>query len=153
MSGAVLGFVAALLVHEVQVAVHEEADAFFDRELVAAHRPVHLRLLAAVEAVDVDKGTVAAAEAVPQVALGGKGALYELDVAQRYQFLCSWRGRVPREDAAGVLLVLDQAADDRYALGAGAADDEYLGGLVLGRHDRYTMDSFWRRCRGWIKDR
>ena len=136
MTRPVLGIIPALLVHVVEVAVHEEADpAVCARELVRAHGPVHLRLLAAVEAVDVDEGAVAAAEAGAQVGLGGEGALHELDVAEVLKFAGAGGGRVAREDAAGVLFVADEAADDGHALGAGAADDEDFGGLVLrGRH-------------------
>jgi len=66
----------------------------------------------------------------------GEGAFEEGDVAEFEEGLGSWGGGVAAEDSNGVLLVGDEGADDRDALGSCAADDEDIGGGV-GR----------RRCR------
>jgi hypothetical protein len=129
-----LGIVSALLVDIVEVAIYEKFDPFLDGELVRTHRPEDLRFLAAVEAVDVDVGSVAAPEPVAQVFCACKRPFHELDVAQGQQLLCTRRVRVPGQDSALVFLVVHQTRNDWYALGAGSAHNEDLRYLIGRRH-------------------
>ena len=106
---------------------------FFDGYLVNADGPVGFGFLAGVEPVDVDECSVTTSKSFPQDGFVGEGAFEEGDVAQFEEGLGPWGGGVATEDSNGVFLVGDEGADDGDALGAGAADDEDIGGGVGGR--------------------
>ena len=87
MARAETGVVAGLLQRVVEITVDKEVDPLLQRDLVASDRPVHLGLLACVEAVDVDIGAVAGAQALTQHRFVGEGALHQGDVAHVTQRL------------------------------------------------------------------
>jgi hypothetical protein len=139
---AVLGIIPADAVGVQQRAVDVELDALLDGELVGANGPVDLRLLAAVEAVNVDKGAPGAAEELAEVGLGGEGADDGGDGAggtEGGDFFEAGAVGVAGQGADGVVTGLDEVADDGDALGAGAAD---AGGVrMVGEDMRVGMDS------------
>lgn len=116
--------IPTLLVHVIQVAIDEELDPFFERQLVASDRPVYLRFLSTVEPVNVDKGTVTATKSFAEVGFTGERAFNQFDIPQGDELFGPVGVDVSREGSDFVLLVLDQAADHGDALGTGAADDE-----------------------------
>ena len=56
----------------VQIPIYKEFDSAFESQLIGANCPEHLGLLASVEAVDVNEGVLAAAEAGAEGGLVGK---------------------------------------------------------------------------------
>lgn len=118
--------VPALLEVVVQAAVDEHLDPGLGGELVRARGPEHLGHLAAVEAVDIDKGAPGAPEQRAEVRLGRKCALDRLDIGIAGPELLESTARgVAGQDAQRVRAGPGQLADDGDALGSRAAHDGY----------------------------
>lgn len=98
------------------------------KKYLTSNSPEDLRLLSAVEPINIDKGAPGAAERGAERLLGREAPDDGVDGAECLQLLEAGAVRVARQHADGVLAGPQEIPDNRDALGAGPADDGYEAG-------------------------